>query len=877
MNPVLKSVLILAAMCFCVQNSPAQTYEAEVAENFTKQLYLFPQEKIHLHIDKHDYLSGGRIWIKAYLVDAALHTPATESRYVYADLLDPLGIIVSRIKMRRDDDVFSGCIHLPEGTPEGEYVLRAYTNYMLNLDEGYRPHIPIRVNDPRSSMIDLRPRFEYVSPGKVSVTIRVADKIESSGKPESLSLTYNGKPAVTKKIADGSAAFTLSPDSGEKRQTLLLEYGNYRKYIALPAPPQDYAMWFFPEGGNLLAGVPNRVAFKALDSEGRAVEAAGRIVNESGAAVAAFTTVHEGMGSVDFTPRKDEKYYAEVQDMDGAVRRFELPGSIEGAGLKVEDGGDIFRLSVVASPGFGTDRLCVVMHTRGIPMYAREWNYPNGVAIAKDGFPSGILHILLSDPEGRVYSERLVFCNNGDGAAIAAAMPSRAGTRGSIAAELTITDSEGNPLEAGLSVSVTDARLGAAANESILSSLLLTSDLRGYVANPGRYLEKDNPESVAAADLLMLTHGWRRYEVPDVMRGEFSDPGPLPLEIGQEISGRAVRLINGRPVKDAEISIISPDTGYFDSAATDENGRFHFRHFEFPDSTRYVVQTLTKSGSSHIELLLDEDPPPPLNLTFPIPTAASGDSEAVEKYIPVPENGFSTIYLDPVTVKATPPAPLSVYAGVADRAYSEDDIREKDIRKISDLLRTTPGLIEIDGNIYNTRGHTIYGDRLPIAVFIDGVYYDPDDFLDLFGTTIDEMVHIDNVASVNIHRTAASTVILGSRAGHGAITITTKKGVDFRNTNKELFNVKYARPLSYQKPVEFYSPRYDTREKRNAKTPDRRTTVYWNPRLRSGGDGKVRFDFYAADDPATYVVIVEGLSGDGKIIRFSEQIEIAAE
>ena len=45
----------------------------QLEENLTAQLETWPQEKIHLHTDRDFYVSGEKIWFKAYLTDAHSH------------------------------------------------------------------------------------------------------------------------------------------------------------------------------------------------------------------------------------------------------------------------------------------------------------------------------------------------------------------------------------------------------------------------------------------------------------------------------------------------------------------------------------------------------------------------------------------------------------------------------------------------------------------------------------------------------------------------------------------------------------------------------------------------------------------------------------
>ncbi|HCP57621.1 MAG TPA: hypothetical protein DIT81_00575, partial [Alistipes obesi] len=81
------------------------------------------------------------------------------------------------------------------------------------------------------------------------------------------------------------------------------------------------------------------------------------------------------------------------------------------------------------------------------------------------------------------------------------------------------------------------AAVPAATSGSIYSTLLLSSELRGTIETPDWYFEGRDAARVAALDALLLTQGWRRYDVPAAVRGEYATPA-YPLEVGQEIAGR---------------------------------------------------------------------------------------------------------------------------------------------------------------------------------------------------------------------------------------------------------------------------------------------------------------------------------------------------
>ena len=70
--------------------------------------------------------------------------------------------------------------------------------------------------------------------------------------------------------------------------------------------------------------------------------------------------------------------------------------------------------------------------------------------------------------------------------------------------------------------------------------------------------------------------------------------------------------------------------------------------------------------------------------------------------------------------------------------------------------------------------------------------------------------------------------------------------------------MQVADPLGYQKPAEFYSPKYETDRQRNAPERDLRTTVYWNPMIQIDNE-IAEIEFYSADDSVDYNIEIYGL------------------
>ncbi|HUW93943.1 MAG TPA: MG2 domain-containing protein [Bacteroidales bacterium] len=412
-----------------------------------------------------------------------------------------------------------------------------------------------------------------------------------------------------------------------------------------------------------------------------------------------------------------------------------------------------------------------------------------------------------------------------------------------------ITDANGVPQEGSFSVSVTDDNdIQPDSSTSIMTSLLLTSDLKGYINNPGYYFQGDHQE---ALDLLMLTNGWRRYNIPDVVKGKYETPH-IPLKYGMEVKRRARSLIRGKPAAEALIGIFSWEAGYYEETITDINGRFLFNGFEFPDSSKFIVQALTKKGSNGVELLIDADVFPRLS-GLPLNTSARiedpKEEEQLSKYINKAdtkytiENGMRTVYIEEVVIKARAPEKkdyrFSYYMPkLSPNILTAEQIEAYQPMYISDILKYIPH-VELVTDEFGMRkvklGRTSY--RLPGGPAYNYAALIIDDII-IHDYDIDNIIDPSDIERIGVLQGAQATL------------------------------------LGFQKPAEFYSPRYDTPEQSDNWQPDLRTTIYWNPNIVVSSPGEGNFDFYTADSKTTYTMIIEGVTSDGAVIQSRGKITL---
>jgi TonB-dependent SusC/RagA subfamily outer membrane receptor len=640
--------------------------------------------------------------------------------------------------------------------------------------------------------------------------------------------------------------------------------------VTATRPEEKFDVFFYPEGGNLIVGQSCAVAFKALSSDGNAIDVTGDIFDFQNNKITDFSTVHEGMGRFILKAETGERYHAVIW-ANGKQIKKDLPEvKAETFALATVWRQNKLFVSVKKPDGMCLQRLYVVIHTGGLVTYAGEWNSSGEfISIDKKNFPSGVSHLMLLTEDFRLLSERLVFALNDDWLAADVKMQKKNyGTRDLVKMDVVFNDT----VSGNFAVSITDDKdIKIDTTSNILTAILLTSELKGYIANPAYYFQKDNRQAELAADLLMMTHGWTRYDIPRAMRGDFRYLA-VPNEESQSISGIVKGGLFSKPYKGGKVTLLSIDNAFFDQTETDENGRFVFKNFEFPDSIRYTIQALTRKGDYTVEVYTDTAiyPKACLSLIYPKPIDENASEEyagyiakAELKY--TYENGKRTVYLPEVTIKSTRKEKKyqSPYYREADHTISEEMIEKSAAASVSMLLSRIPRLIVTDKMIKILGNESFNSsDGEPPLIKIDGMIVGTGSMEDAISTL--NMLNTSDIAQIDVLKNTSKLSIYGSLGANGVIEIFTKRPGEF--SSKLKFNVNQIRPLGYQLPVEFYSPRYDTPETRKNAIPDLRSTIYWKPNVQLNASEKTSLDFYTADTPSAYSAVIEGITDDGKLI-----------
>ncbi len=527
--------IILSFSSFSQQSSDCGKYK----DNLKILKEHLPIEKVYVHTDQNYYEPGSVIWFKAYVTDASLRN-STISKQLKAELYDPLGIKISANLLMIKDGTANGDFSISSAAPGGIYTLKAYTNWQNNFGEEllFEKKLTVQRNVLPTVLMKLDFLKEKYGPGsEVSAKFeaRTKDNKTIANQTIDFNLNLNGKKEISGKAqtdSEGKAIVIFKlPENLNTADGLLnitIDYNGRKESISrsVPIMTRKLMLRFMPEGGDLIEGFANRVALKALDEFGKPADIKGILFDNQGNKISEVESFHQGMGAFMLNPGKGKKYSLKITEPKGISASYELPKAISAsATFRVDRQNQNFIELTVFSPR--NQPLCLaavmndsIIYDLGIEAEKGE----NLIKIPSSYFPVGIAQITLFDAGGKPMAERLVFANKHKTLKIDITTDKESyQTRDSVLLEIAVKDENGNPVRGDFSLAVVDDKLWSFADDhqdNILSYLLMSSDLKGEVYEPDFYFNPNELKADSALDLVMLTHGWRRYKWKELLAAD---------------------------------------------------------------------------------------------------------------------------------------------------------------------------------------------------------------------------------------------------------------------------------------------------------------------------------------------------------------------
>ena len=825
----------------------------------------FPQEKVYLHFDNTGYFLDEKIWFKAYLMRADHGVASNLSKVLYVELVNPSGDVVHTSKLRIENGQADGQIPLDKIYSSGFYEVRAYTRYMVNW-------------------------------GTDAVFSRVFPIFNKRNRPGEKS---------TPKI-DVQSHLTRLPDNRVETQDDMTE-----KIVS----NRKMSVRFYPEGGHLVCGMINRVAYDVTGTDGMPMDTEGLLLSGTDT-VGVVKTIREGRGWFYCRPETDKPLALLLSNKQGKQLEFPLPEA-EQSGLALQANTDdttSVSITLNASADYQGKPLAVVLtHNGGVRAFQTVSMTAEGMKLsfAVSELPEGVNRLSIISADGGVLADRLFFVYPKYNAPMTMSSDiDRLRPYGKVAMTATALP------ETTFSLSVRDAATEVnCSSGNSMTWMLLSSELKGYINNVDYYFESNDLEHRRAADLLMMVQGWRRYNLRQMIGKEnFLRVQPIEQELA--VSGKLNQAKKKFTVDDVRMDVTmfnKAGQSMSGSLVSNKAGKFTFYIPDTYGDWRMFIKTKKNDEDADYFVSIDRHFSPPSRKLSPEETRIFPIKKSLPLFDAVEEDfaqvdddkGKSmterTHQLKEVTVKKK----RGLFDNNARAAWETEEQGQYwssiyyDIDKEADMIADKgeelplffPWLairnsffIDAKSGAKNSKqanevadyinihdGDIKYKNR-PVMWIINNFFKDVTGLSDLLKGKFEGQARIEqkspdewpvlmeDVKSVyisenpNAYKRYVNTSLLFS---YRPVTVF----VYIHRTNtKHVKGQRRTNYAAYDMPQTFDMPDYSVLPKES----DFRRTLYWNPNVKTDKDGKAKIEFYNNSSCKQVVISAEGITADGR-------------
>ena len=651
---------------------------------------------------------------------------------------------------------------------------------------------------------------------------------------------------------------------------------------------------FFAESGSIIEGIYNSIAFKCTDQFGYPLNGKGIIMDEEGNDIHSFEASHNGMGKIRIKPVDDHNYNAKITFDNGMVQSFALPAT-KAVGVG-------FETSISMNE--------IITEINSTKIFNETWRpaymliSENNILIAKNDLPSkdlltvkiptsqlfsGILKVTLFTAANQPLVERIFFINNNNHSSDAnfkiIKKSLEPGSKQTY--DLSVNDT----LNTNLSIAVVDVAYDSTSSSynNIMSDLLLTEELKGYVYNPAQYFYKNDLITKRNVDLVMMTNGWRRYNWEKIMKGYLPN-FPSVKKKYISFAGDILDKKTNKPIDGGTLTTIFKNKKEIlgnINIPIDSTGKFALNDIIASDTISIIVLGIYNKYQKKIEVndLQMKITSMPISAGLTVSPLVTLKNRSVFK---IPDDRLK-YYNDLGLNKVVTLASVKVEANkrwenttaVNDKytrgsLFSSGEVRSYDFISEPNTGNTTQNLFSYAVGRFTgiTVGRSggqeffIFRNSLslgsgsqPMTIVVDNVESP---------ASVLKTIPISDIALVKIY----SANLLFSTQPGGIMAVFTKRGDD-RNiigtpSDKMTLNIEGYSPVK-----EFYSPDDLAMEKsRIDKKPDNRSTIYWNPMVRLNDETRnLTLSFYNSDKAKKHRVIIQGFNSAGKLFYLEKIIE----
>lgn len=572
---------------------------------------------------------------------------------------------------------------------------------------------------------------------------------------------------------------------------------------------------FFPEGGTLVAGLPGRLAFKALNKDRLPVHINGALL-KNGVPVLPVTTTHAGMGSIVFTPEANTVYTVKIDNSNSV---FRIPQIAEaGIVMRLEENKKDSLVFKIAARQTRAAKVLLGIQVRGMLQSIAAGTLKDSlvIKIPVAGMPAGIAAATLFNEQLQPVARRLVFVHQENRLHVRfTGIKEHYAPKEQVSIKIKTTDPDGKPVPAVLSLRVYDQLFVNRKNvRDIVNYYQLSTQFGDRIDDPSAYFEHTGNNATQAMDILLLTQPMQNYHWSEesLARNTAAQRGMLPDSL------QAFLLPVNKNRKDktpVSLLLFNYNKSITQVGTTDNNGLFYITPENLSIGQRFFVKYF--SGNDYT-----------IRVTNPFDTLQVMEQRLPPLYILAEKNivkegtAIDTSrlqygqLLEEVVVKAKG-------RGFGDRYLG-----------YLDSIAKFEGNTDYVGQCGWLNCPACAGGTKPVE-----------------GRTYSELVEPKR-SQVNSHPFSFTETDMRKVVYHYP-----------RYTEEELLKkFKMAVVKGFSQHKAFYAPDYDTKDKT---VPDTRNTLFWNPMIVTDANGEAIVRFFCSDVHSRFTGVAEGVGEEGAL------------
>ena len=835
--------------------------ENEFISTLKTKLLLYRTQKvdqtIELQTDKTLYRPGETIWMKGYVTDAITHLLSLNSLELSILLVDNKGLILSEGKYSLKNGVADGNFSIPADLQSDLYHLIAYTPEMESI--GIQTVLNKEIFIARPEHLDMVPNLVYPKPFfepelKETASIQLKDfngKLLSGKKfdyqiikEERESLSGKGKTGV-----NGAGEFVFLTPSLQNGSPLMVSFdipsGNDRLNLIskIPLASERINITFFPDGGKLVAGIPQMVVFEACDQLGKPVSIKANVLDDEGKVIVVTATIKPGLGVFSLLNTYNKKLTFKITGDIGTNQETQLPSLSPGSmslTVKKNDGKNI-SLLLGRSPKSELAKFVIVAVGNGEMIWASDFELEQAgvLNVPLENFRSDIGAVAVFNESGVLVAQRLIYAGKRQTPNVVLT-PNKSsykrGEEGQIKVKVTGPDS--TPLKAELAISLAD-RYAFPSSVSGVASLSNGFDKPLPLNEP---LDKVNRVMM---DYVLATKSLKGFDWSQVTAIDPAKTQNMRMS-ATRVSGTVVDT-KELPVPNALVSLTSSSLQQY-NARSDQHGEFTINLPVSVDKKNLSASATDGSGKGiyHVRL----------NKSFKDELTNSLNNFAVNDWQILEQLDTSNYFKEnPDYFKAIPASKVKSGDKKTKEPYWMKYLNSS--TNLLDILKTIRPYELMGGKIVFRGANSInYQDGALIV--IDG---------QKMGTEASTLSSINthDVEDIQIYTNPVDMSRYTSLNSVGVIAITTKRG----QSNNE--KTEDAEKADLQK--EGLQKQFKAEVIGNEKY-DLKTTLQWIPVLFTNENGEAVIPFKTGGIKSTFVLEIAGFTDQGQWIANKTEIQV---